>query len=264
MSPLLLLQRQSARLPQDLAVVPLLVVTPLLGGSGAQLGVALRSAAIKSASALTLIFIVGRVLLQRVFQLVASAKDQTSFLAITLLTVLSMSAFTQVLRAATRSGVLWRAVACCEISQTATHGHTRLHSVTCGERLFPGRAVGLSGCRLHAVQTRCYGRQALGLSDTLGAFLAGILLAETKYRYQIEADIAPFRGLLLGLFFITTGFSIDVALALRSAPVVIGLAAALHVLKTAITAAIGIFVGGLNPAAAVRSGLLLSQARNRR
>ena len=38
-----------------------------------------------------------------------------------------------------------------------------------------------------------------------GAFLAGVLLAETKYRYQIEADIAPFRGLLLGLFFITTG-----------------------------------------------------------
>lgn len=81
---------------QDLAVVPLLVVTPLLGGTGAQLSVALRSAAIKSVSALTIIFLVGRLLLQRVFQLVASARDQTSFLAITLLTVLSMSAFTQV------------------------------------------------------------------------------------------------------------------------------------------------------------------------
>lgn len=49
----------------------------------------------------------------------------------------------------------------------------------------------------------------IGLSNTLGAFLAGLLLAETKYRYQIEADIAPFRGLLLGFFFITVGFNID-------------------------------------------------------
>jgi len=54
--------------------------------------------------------------------------------------------------------------------------------------------------------------ESLGLSDTLGAFLAGVLLAETKYRHQIEADIAPFRGLLLGLFFITVGFGIDVSL----------------------------------------------------
>ena len=44
----------------------------------------------------------------------------------------------------------------------------------------------------------------------LGAFLAGALLAETNFRTQIEADIRPFRGLLLGLFFVTTGTSIDV------------------------------------------------------
>lgn len=43
----------------------------------------------------------------------------------------------------------------------------------------------------------------------LGAFLAGALLAETNYRTQVEADIRPFRGLLLGLFFVTTGTSID-------------------------------------------------------
>jgi Kef-type K+ transport system membrane component KefB len=58
----------------------------------------------------------------------------------------------------------------------------------------------------------------IGLSDTLGAFLAGLLLSETSYRYQIEADIAPFRGLLLGLFFITVGFSIDTTLVLREVP----------------------------------------------
>lgn len=47
--------------------------------------------------------------------------------------------------------------------------------------------------------------EAIGLSSTLGAFAAGTLLAETNYRTQVEANIAPFRGLLLGLFFTTTG-----------------------------------------------------------
>jgi CPA2 family monovalent cation:H+ antiporter-2 len=46
----------------------------------------------------------------------------------------------------------------------------------------------------------------------LGAFLAGILLSETEYRHQVEADIRPFRGILLGLFFMSVGMSIDIAL----------------------------------------------------
>ncbi len=54
------------------------------------------------------------------------------------------------------------------------------------------------------------------LSDTLGAFLAGALLAETNYRNQIEADIRPFRGLLLGLFFVTVGTSIDIDVSFRT------------------------------------------------
>ena len=49
-----------------------------------------------------------------------------------------------------------------------------------------------------------------GLSSALGAFLAGLLLSETEYRHQIEIDIAPFKGLLIGLFFITVGMSIDI------------------------------------------------------
>lgn len=100
--------------------------------------------------------------------------------------------------------------------------------------------------------------QALGLSDTLGAFLAGVLLAETRYRYQIEADVAPFRGLLLGLFFITTGFSIDLPLALASAPAVLALALGLHAIKTTLTTATCL-ANGLKFPAALRSGLLLSQ-----
>ena len=179
---------------QDLAVVPLLVVTPLLGGTGAQLGAALRAAALRSVAALALIFVAGQLLLNRVFKLVANSKDQTAFLGITLLTVLGLSSFTH----------------------------------------------------------------ALGLSDTLGAFLAGVLLAETKFRYQIEADIAPFRGLLLGLFFITTGFSIDVGVAIRSWPRVLGTVVGLHTIKTAIVALVCL-ASRLSPASAIRSGLLLSQ-----
>ena len=49
-----------------------------------------------------------------------------------------------------------------------------------------------------------------GFSTALGAFLAGVLLSETEYRHQVEIDIAPFKGLLLGLFFITVGMSLDV------------------------------------------------------
>lgn len=56
----------------------------------------------------------------------------------------------------------------------------------------------------------------IGLILQLGAFLAGALLAETNFRTQIEADIRPFRGLLLGLFFVTTGTSIDMQVLLFS------------------------------------------------
>ena len=48
-----------------------------------------------------------------------------------------------------------------------------------------------------------------GLSTALGAFLAGVLLSETEYRHQVEIDLAPFKGLLIGLFFISVGMSID-------------------------------------------------------
>ena len=53
--------------------------------------------------------------------------------------------------------------------------------------------------------------QAVGLSMALGAFLAGVLLAESEYRRELETDIEPFKGLLLGLFFIAVGMSIDFA-----------------------------------------------------
>ena len=51
----------------------------------------------------------------------------------------------------------------------------------------------------------------VGLSPALGTFLAGVLLANSEYRHEIESDIEPFKGLLLGLFFITVGAGIDFA-----------------------------------------------------
>jgi glutathione-regulated potassium-efflux system ancillary protein KefC len=64
--------------------------------------------------------------------------------------------------------------------------------------------------------------QAVGLSMALGAFLAGVLLAESEYRRELETDIEPFKGLLLGLFFIAVGMSIDFAV-LRQSPVLMAL-----------------------------------------
>lgn len=57
--------------------------------------------------------------------------------------------------------------------------------------------------------------EAVGLSMAMGAFVAGLLLAESHFRHQLEADIEPFRGLLLGLFFMSVGMSIDLSLVLR-------------------------------------------------
>jgi monovalent cation:H+ antiporter-2, CPA2 family len=74
-----------------------------------------------------------------------------------------------------------------------------------------------------------------GLSMGLGAFIAGLLLAETEYRRQIEVTIDPFRGLLLGLFFVSVGANLDLEL-IFSAPLrTLGLAAAIIVVKSAIT-----------------------------
>lgn len=73
--------------------------------------------------------------------------------------------------------------------------------------------------------------QKLGLSPALGTFVAGVVLAESEYRVQLEADIEPFKGLLLGLFFISVGASIDFALVARQPGVVALIVAGLLALK---------------------------------
>ncbi|KAJ0680894.1 putative regulator of K+ conductance, cation/H+ exchanger, NAD(P)-binding domain superfamily [Helianthus annuus] len=182
---------------QDIAVVPLLVILPVLESQNLvqeSILPMLVKESLKALGGLGLLSLGGKFLLRRVFEVVAEARSSEAFVALCLLTVAGTSLITQ----------------------------------------------------------------KLGFSDTLGAFLAGALLAETNYRTQIEADIRPFRGLLLGLFFVTTGTSIDTQLLLREWPNVLSLLAGLIVIKTLIITAIGPRVG-LTLQESVRIGLLLSQ-----
>jgi monovalent cation:H+ antiporter-2, CPA2 family len=97
-----------------------------------------------------------------------------------------------------------------------------------------------------------------GLSLPLGAFLAGLLLSETEYRHQVEADIRPFRGLLVGLFFLTVGLAIDLALVAGSWPFLLALLGILLVGKSAILLALCLlFRESLD--VALRVALLLAQ-----
>jgi len=91
---------------------------------------------------------------------------------------------------------------------------------------------------LLAVLASAWATRAAGLSLALGAFLAGMMLAETEFRHQIEATIRSYREVLLGLFFITVGMLLDVRLLLRDLPLVIAILAGMLVLKTAVVAVV--------------------------
>lgn len=97
-----------------------------------------------------------------------------------------------------------------------------------------------------------------GLSMELGALLAGLLLAETEYRHQIEADIKPFRGILLGLFFITIGMSIDLGLIVDNLGLITLIVVSLMLSKTLITTVLCKIVG-IPLSSSVRTGFALSQ-----
>lgn len=85
--------------------------------------------------------------------------------------------------------------------------------------------------------------QKLGLSPALGTFIAGVVLAESEYRVQLEADIEPFKGLLLGLFFISVGASIDFALIARQPGTIALIVAGLLVLKFTVLLALSLPFG---------------------
>jgi len=97
-----------------------------------------------------------------------------------------------------------------------------------------------------------------GLSMALGAFLAGLLLAETEYRHQVEADVRPFRGLLLGLFFMTIGMTINIGFILTHLGLITMLVLALLIGKTIITSLLS-RAFGVPTGISLKIGLALSQ-----
>ncbi len=97
-----------------------------------------------------------------------------------------------------------------------------------------------------------------GLSMALGAFLAGVLLAGTEFRHEIEVDIEPFKGLLLGLFFMTVGMGIDYRVIAQEAFWIISAVIGMYALKSTIVTGLSLAYG-LPRHVAVESGLLLGQ-----
>ncbi len=97
-----------------------------------------------------------------------------------------------------------------------------------------------------------------GASPALGAFLAGVLLAESEFRHTIEADIEPFKGLLLGLFFVTVGTTVDPLAILAELPRILASVIGLAVIKAALLAVLGRTLG-LAPPVALEVGVLLGQ-----
>ena len=158
---------------QDMAVVPLLAVLPLLAQAGesnhADVGDGLRAVAL-IVGAILLIVVAGRYLLNPFFRLLAQTGSREVMTAAALLVVL-------------------------------------------------GAALVM---------------QKAGMSMALGAFLAGVLLAESNYRHELEADIEPFRGLLLALFFMGIGMSIDLAVVRANLWLILVAAVVITVLKAAI------------------------------
>ncbi len=153
---------------QDVAVVPLLIVIPLLAqGGDSSFLLALLFALVKGVFVVSLLLLAGKWLLPRLFNLVAQVRTDELFVLTTLLVTLVASALTQ-----------W-----------------------------------------------------FGLSMALGAFLAGMMLGESQYKHQLEADIRPYRDILLGLFFVTVGMKLNINVVFSSPGIIISLLICFMVIK---------------------------------
>jgi CPA2 family monovalent cation:H+ antiporter-2/glutathione-regulated potassium-efflux system protein KefB len=100
--------------------------------------------------------------------------------------------------------------------------------------------------------------ESLGLSTALGAFVAGVMLADSPYRHELEADIEPFRSILLGLFFLAVGMMLDLGAIAERPLFVVGMAAALIVTKAVVIMGLGLAFK-MKWRQALALGLLLSQ-----
>jgi monovalent cation:proton antiporter-2 (CPA2) family protein len=100
--------------------------------------------------------------------------------------------------------------------------------------------------------------QSIGVSAALGAFVAGVMLADSPYRHELEADIDPFRSILLGLFFLAVGMMLDLDVIIEEPLLIVGLAATLVAVKTVIIFGLGRLFG-LGNRPSIVMALLLSQ-----
>jgi monovalent cation:proton antiporter-2 (CPA2) family protein len=181
---------------QDLAIVPLIALLPLLARPDLTITQDVELAGLKALLIIVGVFVLGRILLRPVLRLAAeSRRNPEIFTATGILLVL---------------GTAW-------LTDWA------------------------------------------GLSTALGAFIGGLLLADSRYRHQIIADIQPFRGLLLGLFFMSVGMSVNFGLLGRQGIQVAGLVGALLLLKAALLWAL-CRITGRSHIESTRIALLLAQA----
>lgn len=184
----------SILLMQDLAVIPILVLLPLLAKKELNVFHALGGALLDAVIAMVIIVAVGRLLLRPIYRLIAEAKSDVLFLSFTLMIILGASFLSHY----------------------------------------------------------------MGLSFALGAFIAGLMVAETEYKYRVEEEILSLKSLLLGLFFMTIGMSFDFDLLISSLPYIVMVSLALIAVKTSIIVLLcAIFRFPLAPA--IHTGLLLSQ-----
>ncbi|MGN6282117.1 monovalent cation:proton antiporter-2 (CPA2) family protein [Frateuria sp.] len=100
--------------------------------------------------------------------------------------------------------------------------------------------------------------ERVGVSSTLGAFLAGVLLADSEYRHELESHLEPFKGLLLGLFFISVGMSMDLSLLLHEPLRVLALVIGLLLVKGVLLWPLGRLLGGLDRGESLRLAVLLA------
>ncbi|MGH8074017.1 MAG: monovalent cation:proton antiporter-2 (CPA2) family protein, partial [Lysobacter sp.] len=115
-----------------------------------------------------------------------------------------------------------------------------------------------TGAALLAVLGSAWLMQIAGLSAGLGAFLAGVLLADSEFRHELEAQIEPFKGLLLGLFFMAVGMSIDLKRVMAEPLLIELMVLALLVVKFAILFAVGVRPGGLSRRDALQLAAVLA------
>lgn len=184
----------SVLLLQDLAVIPILALLPLISQKEINLLSALSGAFIDAVIALVMIFAIGRLLLRPIYRHIAEVKSDVLFISVTLLIVL---------------------------------GSAQLSNF-------------------------------FGLSSALGAFTAGLMVAETEYKYRVEEDISSLKALLMGLFFMTIGMSFQLDLLLSNLHNIILVAILLVLIKaTIIIILCKMFRFPLAPA--IHTGLLLAQ-----